>query len=884
LIAAGLITVLWVLYAQLGRRAFFKWWAWAWTLFAAYLVLGVLTLPLAEQWSTARGGLALVATFCGFVQPALLAFGAISLHSARGPSRRVQVVGLAAVFTVAAVSFGGSLLEPNPLDSFCMRLAPRALSVAAASFFCVLMLSRTREEGGGSAFAVAGFSYLVQGLVQTVYGVAATGRLVAGEAAPFAALFDEHAALRPLLFFGDVISAYGICVGMVLLLIIDFRRSTQALHESLRRQQQALDENAVLQAEIRERRRAEHALRESEDRYRDLVEHSEDLICTHDLEGRILTVNAAPARILGYAPDALTHMNVRELLAPETRHEFDAYLLAMTRDGHARGVMTVMTRGEDRRIWDFRSTLRTDGVPAPVVRAMARDVTDRVNAERALRLSEAKFAAAFRSTPCGVAISTLDEGLVLEINDACQAQTGYQRSEIIGQTTADLGLWVDPAERAAIVSVLRERGKVLNREVRWRAKSGEELTILFSADTVEMRGRSYMLSVALDITAHKQVETRHRAILRAMPDWMFLVSNDGVFLDCHVKNRKYLLAQPADFIGRHVTDVLPGGLADDLTQLFRRAASTDEPATLEYVVPIDGEDRYYEARAVRCDHDKLLAIVRDVTEGKCAEREARRLRQELAHIGRVTTLAALTGSLAHEIRQPLAAIRTNAQAAARIIAHAPALAELRSALADIVGDSQRAADVIQRVSALLRRDVPQHAPLDLNASIEDVARVLRADLLARHISLHLELQRGLPLVHGDRVQLQQVALNFLLNACEAVEHQPEARRRVLLRTRSDAAGVSVSVADTGAGLSDDQLARVFEPFYTTKVDGMGLGLPICEMILGFHDGSLGVERNAAGGLTFWFRLPACPDVAATRSVTSSATGVQVAAPLGHHNA
>jgi PAS domain S-box-containing protein len=542
---------------------------------------------------------------------------------------------------------------------------------------------------------------------------------------------------------------------MVLLLIIDFRRSTQALQESLRRQQQALDENAVLQAEIRERRRAEHALRES----------------------------------------------------------------------------------------------------------------------------EAKFAAAFRSTPCGVAISTLDEGLVLEINDACQSQIGYQRSEIIGRTTAELGLWIDPGERVAIVSVLRERGKVLNREVRWRAKTGEELTILFSADTVDMHGRSHMLSVALDITAHKQVETRHRAILRAMPDWMFLVSNDGVFLDCHVKDRTHLLAQPGDFIGRRITDVLPPGLAGDLTQLFRRAASTDEPATIEYVVPIDGEDRHYEARAVRCDHDKVLAIVRDVTEGKSAEHEARRLRQELAHIGRVTTLAALTGSLAHEIRQPLAAIRTNAQAAARIIAHAPALAELRNALADIVGDSQRAADVIQRVSALLKRDAPQHAPLDLNASIEDVVKVLRADVLARRISLHLELQPGLPLVNGDRVQLQQVALNFLMNAFEAVEHQPEGRRRVVLRTASDAALVSVTVADTGAGLVDDQMARVFEPFYTTKVDGMGLGLPICEMILDFHEGSLGVDRNAGGGSTFWFRLPACSDVAAVGGVTA-----HVAAPVGYPQA
>jgi PAS domain S-box-containing protein len=422
------------------------------------------------------------------------------------------------------------------------------------------------------------------------------------------------------------------------------------------------------------------------------------------------------------------------------------------------------------------------------------------------------------------------------------------------------------------VARLKEHGKVVNQEVRWRSKRGDELTVLYSADTISMGGQSHVLSVALDITAHQQVEVRHRAILRALPDWVFLMSADGVFLDCHVKDREYLLAEPEAFIGRHVTEVLPPELAANLTRLFEQVARMDQPGTFEYFVPVGGQLRYYEVRAVRCN-DRILTIVRDVTEGKRAEHQARDLRQELAHISRVSTLAALTGSLAHEIRQPLAAIRTNAQAARRLIGQpGPDVDELRDALADIIADSQRANDVIERVSGLLRREAPVHAPVDLNAGLDEVVKVLRADLVARRISLTVELAPDLPRVFGDRVQLQQVALNLLMNACDAVEHQHDETRRISLRTSVDENSVVVSVSDQGAGLTDEEVARAFEPFFTTRVNGMGLGLPICQMILDLHDGALEAAPNDGRGMRFSFRLPALSSSTAESPFAVPATG------------
>ena len=234
----------------------------------------------------------------------------------------------------------------------------------------------------------------------------------------------------------------------------------------------------------------------------------------------------------------------------------------------------------------------------------------------------------------------------------------------------------------------------------------------------------------------------------------------------------------------------------------------------------------------------------------------------------MTTLAALTGSLAHEINQPLAAIMTNAQAATRLIAApVPDLVELRAALADIVSDNQRAAEVVRRLRTLLRKDTSEYAPVDLNDSIDEVIKVLQGDIVARRIALDVEPSGALPRVLGDRVQLQQVTLNLLMNAFEALERDDPSIKRVTLRTASVDGLVIVSVVDHGVGLTDEQLPRMFEPFYTTKPDGMGLGLAICQTIMNAHDGTVDVERNADKGTTFSFSLPILPpDEAAVGAV------------------
>ena len=253
----------------------------------------------------------------------------------------------------------------------------------------------------------------------------------------------------------------------------------------------------------------------------------------------------------------------------------------------------------------------------------------------------------------------------------------------------------------------------------------------------------------------------------------------------------------------------------------------------------------------------VLVSVVDITERRRIERATARQRDELAHLSRVVTLGELSGSLAHELRQPLTAILNNAQAAQRFIAASPPrLDELAEILADIVESDHRAAAVIQRLRSLLRKEEAQRHLLVMNDVVEESLRLMRSDLMNRQVVVNTDLEEALPAVSGDRNQLQQVLLNFVINACDAMDGQ-EVDRRLLVRTRATAQGnVEVSVADRGVGIPPADLERVLEPFVTTKLHGLGLGLAICRSIVEAHGGLVWATNNADRGATLHCEFPA----------------------------
>jgi signal transduction histidine kinase len=246
---------------------------------------------------------------------------------------------------------------------------------------------------------------------------------------------------------------------------------------------------------------------------------------------------------------------------------------------------------------------------------------------------------------------------------------------------------------------------------------------------------------------------------------------------------------------------------------------------------------------------------------KQGELEAQRLRQDLTHIGRVSALGELAASLAHELNQPLTAILSNAQAAQRLLAVGAAkLEEVREILNDIVADDKRAGDIIHRLSGLIKKGKPEFLPIDLNELVGEVAWLVRSDAILRNVSASLEFADDLPKVRGDRVQLQQVVLNLVLNALDAMREPGAGDRTLVIRTaREGATAVRVAVEDAGIGIDETIGDRIFQPLYTTKAEGLGMGLAIARTIVGVHGGTLGAANNAHGGATFHFTLPTIPE-------------------------
>jgi PAS domain S-box-containing protein len=253
----------------------------------------------------------------------------------------------------------------------------------------------------------------------------------------------------------------------------------------------------------------------------------------------------------------------------------------------------------------------------------------------------------------------------------------------------------------------------------------------------------------------------------------------------------------------------------------------------------------------------FIGAVMDVTEARRTEEQMHQARAELAHVARVTTLGELTAAIAHEVNQPLTAIVSNGRACLRWLAHEPPnLEEGRSAAKLMVDSAMGAAEVISRLRAMMKKSPANRELLNINDAISAVIALVAAEVQRNRVVLRTELSNDLPLLLGDRIQLQQVILNLMMNAIEAMRGIDQAQRELIVVSRKDAFNrVLVEVQDSGAGLEGLALDRLFDPFYTTKPDGMGVGLAVSRTIIESHGGQLLASPRVPRGAAFQFRLP-----------------------------
>lgn len=642
-------------------------------------------------------------------------------------------------------------------------------------------------------------------------------------------------------------------------------------------------------SDISERKLARKALEDSERRYRTLFEAAPEGILVIGTDGRVRAANSAQARLYGYdSPQQLEGMHAPLFVAERDR-------------ARAAATMRDLLKGEDRPVRRY-SAVRRDGsefvaeVTSGALRGpqeevqgylcLTRDVTEHVETDAALRASEERLREAAEAAEFGVyeydfvngqsfyspeflALYGLPAGAALEL-DADGAPKRLHPE--------DRARFLDAMQRANAprgsgIFEAEYRIFLPDGRVRWLRARGRNVFAGQEADRRPLRANG----IIHDITARKQAaealretKERYQTLFASMAEGVLELDAAGVIVTCNARAEQ-AMGLPADqLVGMTLFDPCWRITHEDGSP-FRSAL---HPVTVtlqtgqacaDTVMGIhrpDGALVWLEVNSqplFRAGADQPCAVVltfADISKRRQMELDTQMLRLELAHVSRVAGMGELVASLAHELNQPLTAIQSNAQAAQRMVASGqPDWAEIREILADIVADDLRAAEVIRRVRSLLKKDGVARKALDLNSVVREVLGFLRTDAIIKGIGVTTDLSSGRLLVVGDRIQLQQVVLNLVVNAFDAMRTSPAGARKLTIRSaRSEPHGALVTVEDSGSGIPPAKMSHLFEPFFTSKPEGLGMGLAICRSIMESHGGRIWAEQAPAGAV-FKFALP-----------------------------
>jgi PAS domain S-box-containing protein len=460
-------------------------------------------------------------------------------------------------------------------------------------------------------------------------------------------------------------------------------------------------------------------------------------------------------------------------------------------------------------------------------------------------------------------------GRIIEANEAFLDMLGYSREDLISGrlrwTELTPAEWRDADERAG--AKLKAAGTVQPREKEYFRKDGSRVPVLLGATTFGDQ-QDEGVAFVLDLTERRRAEYLTRQMFERSSDRISIVGRDYRYQRVNPAFERRWGMPAETMVGMHVADLLGMESFERIAKTYLdRCFAGEEVSYADWLTTSHG--RRYSAvtySPLRPDSERVeaaLVIIRDLTEHMLASDALREAQMELAHVNRVTTMGQLTASIAHEVNQPLAAVVANAEACLRWLdRETPDLEEARQSVRWIMDDGNRASEVIRRVRALAKKTNIERVALDLNEVIREVTALVQGELISHAVSLRTELAPTLPMILGDRVQLQQVIINLVINGMEAMQSVTDRPRELMIRSRQDETEqVLVSVTDCGVGISAENADRLFNAFFTTKSSGMGMGLSICRSIVEAHGGRLWTTTNVPPGATFQFTLPVNADAA-----------------------
>ncbi len=590
-----------------------------------------------------------------------------------------------------------------------------------------------------------------------------------------------------------------------------------------------------------------------------------------DMRRDVVWVTDRGRALFGFAPNEPVDFNrfLQALHADDRTSVQESVMRSREQGGSFEREYRITTPREGVRWIQTRGNVEADDNGSPtIMRGISFDITQRKQAEQL-------FQNIVEAAPCGILI--LDRnGLIVLANAQVEAQFGYSNEELCEKSIEFLiPERLRKSHRAHVDQFFtRQPSRMMaGRSVRGRRRDGSEIPLEVGLSRITTSHGPNVLATIVDVSEREEraeALRREREFLRQVIDM-----NPNLIFAKDVEGRFTLVNQAvADIYGIAVEDLV-GKKHQTLdssveeSEFFRRMdlevmeTRRERLISEERITDAAGQTHWLQTikRPIQ-DKDgsvsQVLGVSTDITARKQTEIELAGQRNELAHLSRVMMLGELSGSLAHELNQPLTAILSNAQAAQRFMAKAyPDLGELRDILQDIVDDDRRAGEVIQGLRLLLKKGEMRHEPLDVNEAVRSVLRLVRSDMLNGGVGVVTSLAPDLPMAKGDRVQLQQVLLNLVVNGCDAMAGVMASDRVLTVSTRSgDAGSVEVCVSDQGRGIAPENLERVFESFYTTKPHGLGLGLAVCRKIILAHGGRLWATSDNGNGTIFRFTLPA----------------------------
>jgi PAS domain S-box-containing protein len=485
---------------------------------------------------------------------------------------------------------------------------------------------------------------------------------------------------------------------------------------------------------------------------------------------------------------------------------------------------------------------------------------------QALRDSEEQWRAVFEHNPTMYFMMDA-AGTILSVNPHGAGQLGYLVNELVGRSVLGVFHEADrPVVQRNAAICLQRLGQPTSWEARKLRKDGTMLWVRETARGMLVKQQPVLLVACEDVTDQKRAEYLADHVFETIPDIVSIIGRDYRYRRVNPAHERFWRVPAREIIGMHAGDVVGREAFERFAKPhLDRCFAGEEVGFTDWIETPSGR-RYWSATysPMQLETDRVqsaLVLGRDLTDHMLASERLRDAQAELAHANRVATVGQLTASIAHEVNQPVGALVTNAQAALRLLrAVPPDLDPALLALDDIIKDGRRVSEVIDRVRALVKKKPTQIDALDINEVVRETIALARGEFLRNGISMETDLASHLSPILGDRVQLQQVIINLVRNAVEAMSNVEDGTRDLRIATgkaREDA--ILLTIRDSGPILRSEFLDRFFEPFYSTKANGMGIGLSICRSIVEAHGGRIRAIGNASRGATLHITLPTSRD-------------------------